>query len=136
MNGPLLGSVCYSLVRMSESIGFCCMHYTVGMFWRRINREKFQSFIPSVSEIMFRSGWHGKHLARADVMRLRSYDGLARAFHKIQNLVNSFVDFPANVFSRKDAQWESLPTDPLKYYSGRLFGTDKSTVARLSEGKL
>jgi hypothetical protein len=100
--------VCFSLVRMSESIGFCRMHHTVGMLWRRVDREKFQSFIPSVSEIMFRSGWRGKYLARADVMRLRSNDGLDRAFDKIQNLVNSFVDFPANVFTGKNTHQDHL----------------------------
>jgi hypothetical protein len=76
---------------MSESIRFCGMHHTVRMFGRRVNSEQFQSFIASVSEIMFRSGWHRKHIARANIMRFPSHEGLSRTFNKNQNLVNTFV---------------------------------------------
>jgi hypothetical protein len=93
---------------MSESIGLCRMYNTVGMFWRRVDREQFQNFIASVSEIMFRPGWHRKHIARADIMRFPSHDGLSHAFDKNQDLVNSFVDFTANVFTRKNAHQDHL----------------------------
>jgi hypothetical protein len=84
------------------------MHNTVGMLRRRVDREQFQSFIASVNEIMFRSGGHRKHIARADIMRFPSHDGLSRAFDKNQDLVNNFVDFPANVFPRKNIHQDHL----------------------------
>jgi len=96
------------LLWMSESIGFCRMDNTVGMFWRRVDREQFQSLIASVSEIMFRAGWHRKHIAGANIMRFPSHDGLSGAFHKNQDLVNQLVDFPANVFTRKNTHQDHL----------------------------
>jgi hypothetical protein len=80
---------------MSESIGFCRMHNTVGMFWRRVDREQFQNFTASVREIMFRSGWHCKHIARADIMRFPSPDGLSRAFDKNQGPGQQVCGLPA-----------------------------------------
>ena len=62
---------------MTESISFCRMHNAVGMFGRRVDREQFQSYIASVSESMFRSGRHSKHIARPDIMHLPSHDHLS-----------------------------------------------------------
>src|ERR1700686_4186532 len=93
---------------MSESISFRRMHNTIGMFWRRIECKQFQSFIASVGEIMFRSDRHSKHITRSDIMRFPSHDGLSRTFDKNQDLVNHFVDFPANVFTRKNAHQDYL----------------------------
>jgi hypothetical protein len=41
-------------------------------------------------------------------MRFPSHDGLSRTFNENQDLVNNFVDFPANVFTRKDAHQNYL----------------------------
>jgi hypothetical protein len=67
---------------MSESICFCGVHHAVRMFGRRVNSEQLQNFIASVNEVMFRSGWHSKHIAGADIMRFASHNRLSRAFGK------------------------------------------------------
>lgn len=108
MNDCFLISGRCLLVRMSECIGFCRMHNTVGMFWRRVDREQLHSFIASVREIVFRSGWYRKHIAWGDVMCFASHDGLSRAFDKNQHLVNTCVDFPPNVFTRKNTHQDHL----------------------------
>ena len=93
---------------MSESIRFCGMHYPVRMFGRRVNGEEFQSFSASVNKIMLRSCGHRKHIASSNSMRFASHYGSARTSDKDQDLVNSFVDFLANVLSRRNAHQNHL----------------------------
>lgn len=57
---------------------------------------------------MFRSGRYRKHIASADIMCFASHDGLAVAFDKNQDLVHNFVNFPPNVFTRKNAHQDHL----------------------------
>ena len=41
-------------------------------------------------------------------MRFPSHEGLSRTFNKNQDLVNTFVYSPANVFTRKDTHQDHL----------------------------
>src|SRR6476659_8339391 len=93
---------------MSKSIGLGRMHHTIWVFRRRINGEQFQSLVAGISEIMFRSRGYHKHVAGSDLVRLFSYDGLSRTFDENKHLVNSIMDFPANVFTRKNTHQDYL----------------------------
>ena len=93
---------------MSKSIGLGRMHHTIWMFWGRIDGEQFQSLVAGISEIMFGSGGYHKHVAGSNLVRLVFYDGLSRTFDENKHLVNSIMDFPANVFTWKNTHQDYL----------------------------
>ena len=97
-----------SFLRMCESICLCFMHHAVRVFGRRVNSEHLHGFIASVSEIMFRSSWHSKHVSGPNIMSLLSDESLSRAFYKNQNLIHMFMDFPADIFTRRNAHQDHL----------------------------
>jgi hypothetical protein len=87
---------------MSESIRFCGMDHSVRMFGRRVNSKQFQRFVSGINKIVFRSGRHSNHIAGANIVRFARHYGPARAFHKNKDLINSFVDFAANVLPQAE----------------------------------
>ena len=86
---------------MSESMRLCGMHHAVRMFGRRVNSEQFHIFSASVNEVMFHSGRHYKHIARANVMRFTTHLRSTLTFDENQDLVDKFVNFATNVFTRR-----------------------------------
>jgi hypothetical protein len=93
---------------MSESIRFCGMDHAVRMFGRRVNSEQFHIFSASVNEVMFHSGGHRKHIARANVVRFTAQVRSSVTFDENQDLVDKLVDFAANVLTRRDTHQDHL----------------------------
>jgi hypothetical protein len=93
---------------MSESIRLGGVHHAVWMFGRRVNSEQFHIFSASVNEVVFHSGRHRKHIARANVVRFTAQVRSSVAFDENQDLVDKLVDFAANVFTRRDTHQDHL----------------------------
>ena len=93
---------------MSESIRLGGMHHAVRMFGRRVNSEQFHIFSASVNEVVFHSGRHRKHIARANVVGFTAQIRSSLAFNKNQDLVDKLVNLATNVFTRRDTHQEHL----------------------------
>lgn len=72
----VLGSICCSLIRMSESFSLGCIHDIIGMFWRRVNREQLHNGIASVDEVEFLSRGYSEQIASGNVMGFPADDSM------------------------------------------------------------